>query len=64
MSFFFFFKIEKQEGRTDLSVGVGFGTIGKREVGGKGCGKVNIVQILCTHVYKWKKGYLMKLFQE
>jgi hypothetical protein len=20
----------------------------------KGCGKVNIVQILCTRVYKWK----------
>jgi hypothetical protein len=22
--------------------------------GGKGCGRVNIVQILCIHVYKWK----------
>jgi hypothetical protein len=26
----------------------------KGEEVGKGCGRVNIVQILCTHVQKWK----------
>jgi hypothetical protein len=26
----------------------------KGEEVGKGCGRVNIVQILCTHVCKWK----------
>jgi hypothetical protein len=32
---------------------------------GKGHGRVNIVQILCTHVCKWKNdAYLLKLFQE
>jgi hypothetical protein len=33
----------------------GVGTSGRREEVGKGCGKVNIVQILCAHVCKWKK---------
>jgi hypothetical protein len=26
----------------------------RRMIRGKGCGRVNMVQILCTHVYKWK----------
>jgi hypothetical protein len=24
------------------------------QAGGEGCGKMNMVQILCTHVCKWK----------
>jgi hypothetical protein len=31
---------------------------------GKGFGRVNIMQILCTHVCKWKNKELLKLFQE
>jgi hypothetical protein len=30
------------------------GTTGRREEVDKGCRKVNMVQILCTHVCKWK----------
>jgi hypothetical protein len=33
-----------------------FGTSGSREKVGKGPGMVNIVQILCTQVCKWKNG--------
>jgi hypothetical protein len=29
----------------------------------EGCGSVNVVEILCTHVWKWK-GDLLKLFQK
>jgi hypothetical protein len=50
MSFFFFCKIGGQN-RSCLG---GIGTSGREEEVGKGCGKVNIVQILCTHVWKWK----------
>jgi hypothetical protein len=32
----------------------GYGTSGRGEEVGKGCGNVNVVQILCTHVCKWK----------
>jgi hypothetical protein len=52
MSFFFFYKIGEQEGRTGPAWGVG--TSGRREEVGKGCGRVNMVQILCTHGCKWK----------
>jgi hypothetical protein len=31
-----------------------FGTSPNEKKVGKGCGEVNIVQILCTHVCKWK----------
>jgi hypothetical protein len=48
MSFFFFYKIGAQEGGT----GELFGTSGRGQEVGKGRGKVNIVQILCTCVYK------------
>jgi hypothetical protein len=52
MSFLFFYKIGGQEGRTGLSWGEGLVPVGGG--GGKGCGRVNIVQILCVHVCKWK----------
>jgi hypothetical protein len=29
---------------------------------GKGCGRVIIVQILCTHVYKWKNDICQNYF--
>jgi hypothetical protein len=49
---FSFYKIREQDGRTDSAWGVGVGaaTNGKEEDVGKGCGRVNIVQILYTHV--------------
>jgi hypothetical protein len=47
-----FYKNGEQNARTYLVWGVG--TSGKREKVGKGCRKVNMVQILCTHVCKWK----------
>jgi hypothetical protein len=58
MSCFFFYKVGEQENRTGLARergGVGWGDggvlvpVGGEEVG-KGCGRVNMVQILCTHV--------------
>jgi hypothetical protein len=49
---FFFYKIGEQEGRTGTAWG-GLVPVGGEEVG-KGCGRVNIVQILCTHECKWK----------
>jgi hypothetical protein len=39
-------------------------TSGSGEKVEKGYGRVNIVHILCTHVCKWKKWYLLKVFQE
>jgi hypothetical protein len=54
MSFFFFYKIGEQESRTGLAWGGGVGTSGRREEVGKGCRRMNMVQILCTHVCKWK----------
>jgi hypothetical protein len=47
MSFFFFYKVENRRAEQVLSVGGGR----KWE---KGYGRVNMVQILCTHVCKWK----------
>jgi hypothetical protein len=34
--------------------GAGVGTSGIGEVAGKECEKVNMMQILCTHLYKCK----------
>jgi hypothetical protein len=49
MAFFFsFYKSGEQEGRTGPLWGVG--TSGRREDVGKGCRRVNMMQILCTHV--------------
>jgi hypothetical protein len=52
MPFFFFYKIREQKVRTGPVWSVG--NSGRGEDVGKGCGKVNMVQILCTHVCKWK----------
>jgi hypothetical protein len=49
---FFFYKVREQEGRTS-SVWVA-GASGRREDVGKGCRRVNMVQILCTNGCKWK----------
>jgi hypothetical protein len=50
--FFFIYKIKEQESRTGSSLGVS--ASGSMEEVRKGCRRVNMVQILCTHVYKWK----------
>jgi hypothetical protein len=47
---FFFYKIREQTGRTGPAWGDSYQVSGE-EVG-KGYGRVNVVQILCTHVYK------------
>jgi hypothetical protein len=52
MPFFFFYKMGEQEGRTDPLWG--FGTSRSREDVGKEGRRVNMVQILCAHVHKWK----------
>jgi hypothetical protein len=49
--FVFFYKMGKQKGRTCPAWGIG---ISGREEVEKGHGKVNIVQMLCTHVCKCK----------
>jgi hypothetical protein len=43
---------------------MGVGISGRGEEVGKRCGRVNIMQTLCTPICKWKKCYLLKLFQE
>jgi hypothetical protein len=53
MSFFFFYKIRKKK-RTGQFLPGGNGTSGRGEDVGKGCVRVNIVQLLYTHVCKWK----------
>jgi hypothetical protein len=52
--FFFFLKIRGQEGGTGFVRGGGVDTSGRGEGVGKGCRKVNMVQILCVYVNKWK----------
>jgi hypothetical protein len=54
MSFYSFTKLENRKIEQVLSRGAG--TSGRGEEVGKVNGMVNIVQILCTHVYKWKNG--------
>jgi hypothetical protein len=54
MSFFFFYKIGEQEGQTGPAWGVRWLVPVEREEVGKGCRRVNMVQILCTQVCKWK----------
>jgi hypothetical protein len=51
---FFLYIIGEQEGGTGLALGAWFGTSQRGEEVGKGCRRVNMVQILCTHVCKWK----------
>jgi hypothetical protein len=48
----FFYKIAEQEG--DTGTIWMFGTSGRRDDMGKACRRENMVQILCTHVCKWK----------
>jgi hypothetical protein len=50
--FFLLYKIREQEGRISLAWGEGHWY--QWEEVGKGCGRVNILQILITHVCKWK----------
>jgi hypothetical protein len=50
---FFFYIIGEQEGGIG-PVGGGIGTTGSGEDVGKGCRRVNMVQILCVHICKWK----------
>jgi hypothetical protein len=55
MSFFSFTKSENRRVEKVLPGG-GLGTSGRGVEVGKGCGRVNMVQILCAHVCKWKNG--------
>jgi hypothetical protein len=48
--YFFFYKIGEQEGKT----GGGHYSSGRQEVAGKGGGRVNTVQKMCTHACKCK----------
>jgi hypothetical protein len=52
MSFFLICKIREQEEGTDPARGAG--TSGRWEELEKSCKRVSIVQILCTHVCKWR----------
>jgi hypothetical protein len=52
---FFLLQNGKRRGQNrSWPVYVGFGTSRRREVAGKGCRRVNMVQKLCTHVCKCK----------
>jgi hypothetical protein len=53
---FFFYKIGEQEGKTGPAWGEGGWYQWEEEDVGKGCKRVNMVQILCAHVRKWKNG--------
>jgi hypothetical protein len=46
------YRIREEEGRTGPAWGVGTGRRGEKVR--RGCRRVNMVQILCTHVCKWK----------
>jgi hypothetical protein len=51
MSFFFLSFTKSENGRVEKVLpGAGVGYSGKGEEIGKGCGRVNMVQMLCTHV--------------
>jgi hypothetical protein len=50
--FFFFYKIRKQEGGIDPAWDGGCQKEGEEVE--KGCRKVNMMQILHTHICKWK----------
>jgi hypothetical protein len=54
MSWFSFMKSENSGAEQVLFGEDGFGTSGRGEEVGEVCVRVNIVQILCTHVRKWK----------
>jgi hypothetical protein len=46
---FFFYKIGEKKGGTGLAWAGGFGTSGSGEEVGKGCRRMNMVEIFCTH---------------
>jgi hypothetical protein len=50
MSFFFLYKSENR--RLEQILPQGIDTSGWEEEVGRGCRRVNMMQILCTHVYK------------
>jgi hypothetical protein len=52
---YFFFKNGEKEGKKILWGGWGVDTSGRREDVGKGHRMVNMVEILCIGVCKWKK---------
>jgi hypothetical protein len=54
MSFFFFYKIREQEGRAGPAWGEQCWYRGRGRGVGKGDRRVNMAQILCTHVCKCK----------
>jgi hypothetical protein len=53
--FSFFCKIRQQEGGTGPAWGGGVDTSEKAEEVGKGQRRMNVMQILRAHEYKWKK---------
>jgi hypothetical protein len=61
MSYFPFTKLENK--RVEFFLTGGIGSSGSEENVGKVCRGVNMVQMLCTHVCKWKKRYLLQEFQ-
>jgi hypothetical protein len=58
-----FFK-QNGEQKTIQFLSGGLVSVGGGKDMGRGCRRVNMVEILCTHVCKWKKRDLLKLFQE
>jgi hypothetical protein len=53
--FFSFIKLENRRDELAFYLAeVGSDTSGRGEDVGKGCRRMNMVQILCTHVCKWK----------
>jgi hypothetical protein len=53
-SFLFFFLQNQRTEGLNRSYQVGDDTSGREGEMGKVCWRMNIVQILCTHVHKWK----------
>jgi hypothetical protein len=54
MSVFFFSFTKSENRRAEQVTSAWVGTSGREEKVGKGCGRLNVVQILYTHVCKWK----------
>jgi hypothetical protein len=52
--YFSFTKLDNRRVEQILPGDWGVGTSGTGDEEGKGCKRVNMVQILCTHVCKWK----------
>jgi hypothetical protein len=54
ISYFFFYKIREQEERIDPARWGEADTSDKEEDVGEGCRRMNMIQIVYTHVCKWK----------